>query len=197
MNHRKIILGSKSPRRSEILSQVGIMYDVIPSRKEEIISKTKPSDIVMELSLQKALDVKEQISSREEYKEAIIICADTMVAYKKDVLGKPRDEEDAKKMLQMIQNKKHHVYTGVTMIGTVNGKERIDTFFSDTEVYMNPMNEMEISDYVATGECTDKAGSYAIQGYGAKFIHKIEGDYYNVMGLPIEKIYNKLRNDFG
>lgn len=106
MNDRKIVLGSKSPRRSEILSQVGISYVVIPSRKEEIISKVKPSDIVMELSLEKALDVKEQINEDEKYFDSIILCADTMVAYKNDVLGKPKSDEDAKRMLQMIQGEK-------------------------------------------------------------------------------------------
>lgn len=196
MNDRKIVLGSKSPRRSEILSQVGISYVVIPSRKEEIISKVKPSDIVMELSLEKALDVKEQINEDEKYFDSIILCADTMVAYKNDVLGKPKSDEDAKRMLQMIQGKKHHVYTGVTMIGRKDGKEKIETFYSDTKVFMNLMCEKEIDEYISTGECSDKAGSYAIQGYGAKFIRKIVGDYYNVMGLPIEKIYQKLITEF-
>jgi septum formation protein len=196
MKNRKIVLGSASPRRSEILSQVGFEFEIIPSRKDEIITKEIPSEIVMELSLQKALDVKEQIRNDEKYKDALIICADTMVAHEKEVLGKPRDEEDAKRMLDLIQNQVHNVYTGVTIMGRVNGKEKIETFYSNTEVYMNPMNEDEIAEYVATGECIDKAGSYAIQGYGAKFIHKIVGDYYNVMGLPIEKIYNKLICDF-
>ena len=116
MKEQRIILGSASPRRSEILEQVGILFEIIPSQKEEVITKKRPRDIVRELSLQKALDVKNQVLALKKYDDFLILSADTMVANKKHIFGKPKDEEEAKKMLFQLQNKKHYVYTGVTML---------------------------------------------------------------------------------
>ncbi len=197
MNTKRIILGSGSPRRKEILEQVGISFEVIAGNKDEIITKKKPKDIVCELSLQKAGDVKGILQNeRKDTEDLLIICADTMVAKGRKILGKPKSKEQAVEMLSMLQNGSHQVYTGVTLLSVVDGKEQLDTFYSVTKVYMDAMSNAEIWSYIETGECMDKAGSYAIQGYGAKYIKKIVGDYYNVMGLPVEKVYHRVPKKF-
>lgn len=179
----QIILASSSPRRKEILGLVGIECTIIPSNKEEIITKEIPEEVVTELALMKARDVAEKVKE-----PAIIIGADTIVAHNQKILGKPKDEEHAKWMLKELQNDTHQVYTGVAIITPV--KEIY--FVQETSVIINPMTEKEISVYVATGEPMDKAGAYGIQGKFALYIKGIIGDYYNVMGLPISKIYETL-----
>jgi len=181
----RIILASGSPRRKEILEQVGLDFCVFPSDVEEVITKQVPSDIVMELSGQKAEDVFKKVKGEQK----IVLGADTVVAYGGKVLGKPKNEEDAVNMLRMLSGKKHSVYTGVTLI---SDKSR-NTFYEETMVEFYPMTEEEIEQYVASGEPLDKAGAYGIQGKAAAFIKGIEGDYYNVVGLPIAKILKKLK----
>lgn len=176
---KHLILASGSPRRKEILEQVGLDFCVLPSDVEEIITKQVPSDIVMELSKQKAEDVWEKLDDKKH----IVLGADTVVAYDGKILGKPKDVEDAKAMLRMLSGEKHSVYTGVTLVSE-NG---LETFFEETLVEFYEMTEEEINVYVATGEPMDKAGAYGIQGKAAAFIKGIEGDYYNVVGLPIAK----------
>lgn len=176
---KHLILASGSPRRKEILEQVGLDFCVLPSDVEEIITKQVPSDIVMELSKQKAEDVWEKLDDKKH----IVLGADTVVAYDGKILGKPKDVEDAKAMLRMLSGEKHSVYTGVTLVSE-NG---LETFFEETLVEFYEMTEKEINAYVATGEPMDKAGAYGIQGKAAAFIKGIEGDYYNVVGLPIAK----------
>jgi len=197
MKEKHLILGSASPRRSDILKQVGIPFEIIPSLKEERITQKNPRKIVQELSLQKAMDVKEQaIPLIDKEKDNYILCADTMIAYQSHIMGKPIDKEDAKRMLMQLQGRKHYVYTGVTILSIKNGIENIRTFYASTKVYMMQMNKDEIESYVNTGECLGKAGAYAIQGYGAKYIRKINGDYYNVCGLPMAKIYRKCKEEW-
>lgn len=187
---RRIILASGSPRRSDILEQAGIPFEVFISHKEEIITKESPSEAVEELSKMKALDVAEHFISHKDY---LIIGADTMVAYEGYKLGKPKDSEDAKRMLLMLQGKTHQVYTGVTLVCDLEEEIRTHTFYAVTDVTMYPMSEAEIEAYVGTGEPYDKAGAYAIQGRCARYIKEIHGEYNNVVGFPIARTIKEIK----
>lgn len=182
---KSLILASGSPRRKEILEQVGAVFLVMPSDVEEIITKEVPEEIVMELSRQKAEDVYQKL----ENQDVIVLGADTVVAYEGKILGKPKTKEEAKEMLRSLSGQKHFVYTGVTLVG----KNSRETFYDETVVEFYPMSEEEIDAYVESGEPMDKAGAYGIQGKAAAFIKGIEGDYYNVMGLPIAKVLRNLQ----
>jgi len=184
----KIILASKSPRRKELLSQVGYTYECVVSEKEENTDAVQPSDVVKELSQQKAEDV---CAKMEE--DCLVIGADTIVAKDSEIFGKPKDTEDAKRMLSALQGREHSVWTGVTLIYLRDGKKKKKVFAEETKVHMYSMSEQEIEEYIRTKEPEDKAGAYAIQGYAAKFIKKIDGDYNNVVGLPVARIYQELK----
>ena len=184
---RNIILASASPRRKELLQQIGLEFTVIPSHAEEIITKTEPGEVVEELSFQKAKEIADLQTG-----ECIVIGSDTIVAKGEKIMGKPKDEEDAFCMLSEISGDSHQVYTGVTLIRT--GKnEKCVTFAEKTEVFLYPISEKEMKDYIASGDPLDKAGAYGIQGDFAIHVKGIEGDYYNVVGLPIGKVYQELK----
>ena len=185
----RMILASASPRRRELLSQIGIEHEVIPSNKDEILPKMHPAKAAEALSRGKALDVAKDIDDK-----AVIIGADTVVAYAGEILGKPKNEEDAFRMLHMLQGEEHEVYTGVTFVVKENGREYIESFCESTKVMMYPASEEEIWAYIATGEPMDKAGAYGIQGRAAAFVKKNVGDYNNVVGLPIARLYQILKN---
>lgn len=187
----KIILASASDRRKDILSQVGISYEVMPSSiDEDVIQADTPAALVEALSAAKAEDIAERLT-----KNFVIIGADTVVVKDNSILGKPSDEAEAAKMLQMLQGNRHEVYTGVTLISvSPEGKGLIDTFHVRTIVDMIPMTAAQIDAYIKTGEPMDKAGAYGIQGRGAAYIQDIAGDYYNVVGLPISTVLARLAN---
>ena len=193
----KIILASASPRRKELLKQMGLEFEVMPSHGDEIITRKIPWEIVMELSSQKARDLvykaaMDALSGEKnedgEGQNVLVIGADTIVAYQNEILGKPKDKDDAVRMLRLLQGKQHSVYTGVSMVYLREGIAQTRTFVEETKVYVAPMTDEQIDSYAATGEPMDKAGAYAIQGLFAEFIVKIEGDYNNVVGLPIGRI---------
>ena len=188
------ILASASPRRRELLQKMGVRFEVIPAYGEETIRFTKPEEAVMDLSRQKA----EEIAGKRDGggEPEVIIGADTAVAFSGEILGKPKDEEDAYRMLSMLQGKSHKVYTGVTLIFSDTGKRKEHSFYEETEVTMYPVSETELRRYIATKEPFDKAGGYGIQGACAVFIKKICGDYNNVVGLPLARIYQELK-EFG
>jgi len=188
----KIILASASPRRQELLSQVGLSYSVMPSSCEEIITKTAPDEVVKELSLQKAQDVAGKLT---EQGELLVIGADTVVSCDGKILGKPSSVEEAVSMLEMLQGRSHKVYTGVTLLyrRSAEAEWECETFAECTKVVFYPMSNAEICRYVSTKEPMDKAGAYAIQGKCAAFIEKIEGDYNNVVGLPVARVCLWLR----
>jgi len=189
---RRILLASQSPRRRELLSQAGFVYEVEPSQVEEYTTRTLPWEIVMELSRQKAVD----ISRRHKEPELLVVGADTIVAYGDRILGKPHSAEAAVEMLTLLQGSRHQVYTGVTLVWTEQGEERIHTFYEKTEVEFYPMSQEEIYRYVDTGDCMDKAGAYGIQTQFGIYIKGIHGDYNNVVGLPIAALYQEMkRND--
>lgn len=185
----RIILASASPRRRELLSQLGVEFEVCPSQGEEKITEVLPERAVMELAQQKAAEIAAKTEG-----DAWILGADTVVVYDQKILGKPKDAEDAKWMLRMLQDNKHHVYTGVCIWKKENGTEDVRCFFEKTDVVFYPMTEEEIDQYVATGEPMDKAGSYGIQGVGGLYVREIHGDYNNVVGLPIARLYHELKN---
>jgi septum formation protein len=201
-----MILASGSPRRKELLEQIGLEFEICPAKGEEVITTTVPEDVVVELSRQKAEEVGGGIVSYLEkgipvpFQEAaggqdiLVIGADTVVAYDGSILGKPKDEADAKAMLTLLSGQTHSVYTGVTCVFiSADGRTGEHCFFEKTDVTMYPLSEQEILRYIATGEPMDKAGSYAIQGKCAIHVKEIHGDYNNVVGLPVARLYQELR----
>lgn len=192
---KNIILASASPRRKDLLEQIGISCQVMPSFVEEKITSTKPDDVVQELSAQKCNDVAERIIIQQKEKEVcIVVGADTVVACEGHILGKPEDEKMAEEMLSMLQGNVHQVYTGVTLIQCKAGRiQNRDTFYEKTDVYVEPMTGAEIRDYINTGDPMDKAGAYGIQGCFAKYVGKIQGDYNNVVGLPTAAVYKHIK----
>lgn len=190
----RIVLASQSPRRKELLKQIGLEFTVCPSRKEEVITSQVPVEVVKELALQKAEDIKKRLEEEETESGKtesgiLVIGADTIVVYDGKILGKPKDDEEAKQMLRMLSGHTHSVYTGVALLF---GEQKV-VFAEETRVTMCPMSQEEINWYVNTGECSDKAGAYGIQGYGARFISRIEGDYNNVVGLPVCRMYQEMK----
>ena len=183
----KLILASASPRRKELLGKIGIKFEIVPAKGEEKITKTAPWDVVEELSFQKAKEIAEM-----QTEECIVIGADTVVAKDEQIMGKPKDDEDAFRMLSEISGNTHQVYTGVTMIRT-GSNETVVSFAEKTDVLLYEMTEEEIRSYIASGEGRDKAGSYGVQGDFAIYVKGITGDYYNVVGLPIGKVYQQLK----
>lgn len=180
---KHIMLASASPRRKEILELADLKFDVMPSDAQEITTKTAPNEVVMELASIKAKDI-----YKKSEKQSMIVGADTVVAYQGQILGKPTDKADAKRMLTMLSGQTHEVYTGVCVIE--DGKTK--TFYEETKVTFYEISDEQIDRYIKTGEPMDKAGSYGIQGKAAVFIKGIEGDYYNVVGFPIARFLQEI-----
>ena len=181
----KIILASGSPRTRELLSQAGIEYVVEPADVEEITSETLADKVVEDLSRIKAMAVS------KNHPGEVVLAADTVVAIDGRILGKPKDEEDAFNMLMSLSGRAHQVYTGVTIVysdGTVK------TFSECTDVVMYENTKEQICSYIASREPMDKAGAYGIQGLGAVLVKEISGDYNNVVGLPLARVYRELYN---
>lgn len=183
---KRIILASASPRRKELLEQVGILPEIEPSHVEEVIRSKVPEEVVMDLSRQKARD----IAGNHAGENVIVIGADTVVAVDGRILGKPVSSEDAACMITALQGRKHQVYTGVTIIdcGTSSAEAGEKTFVERTDVEVYPMTAGQIEAYVNTGEPMDKAGAYGIQGKFAAYVKGIIGDYNNVVGLPVGRL---------
>lgn len=180
-----VILASASPRRRELLEQIGIEFEVMVSEADETIApRTKPHEAVEELSYRKAKAVWDLLEKKET-----VIGSDTVVVFQDKILGKPKDAEDAKAMLRSLQGREHSVYTGVTILTAQGGRK---TFHEETKVYFTPMSEAEIEAYVATKDPLDKAGAYGIQGECAKYVRCIAGDYNTVVGLPVGRLYQEL-----
>ncbi len=211
----RIVLGSASPRRRELLAQIGLEFEVVVSDVEEVVSSVVPCEVVEELAVQKADGVLDVLLKRQDEADAdekfegemLIIGADTIVACDGQILGKPKDEEDARGMLRCLQGRAHEVYTGVTVLHVKQKKgisgNRIGlnevaveyrTFHEATKVVFCAMSEAEIESYVATGDPLDKAGAYGIQGLCARYISGIEGDYNNVVGLPVGRLYQEIKD---
>lgn len=189
----RYILASASPRRKELLKKTGISFEIIPSSIEEKITKTIPSDIVMELAEQKARAVYESLTpSGAGDKDLTVIGADTIVVYRGEILGKPADKSEAYDMLSMLSDRTHQVYTGVSLIVRKQGKVDVRTFYEKTDVTFYPVHKDDLRSYVESGDSLDKAGAYGIQGNFAIHVKEIKGDYNNVVGLPIGRLYQEL-----
>lgn len=185
----KLILASASPRRKELLKNLGYAFSIEVCDLDENSDKTKPYELVMDLAQTKA----KAIMDKHAGEDVIVIGADTVVANESEILGKPRDLEHAKEMISSLQGKIHQVYTGVCLYWN-NGKINQNlTFCEKTDVEVYPMTMEEIEAYVAMKECEDKAGSYAIQGLFSPYIKGISGDYNNVVGLPVARIYQEIK----
>lgn len=189
----EIILASASPRRKELLELMGIPFSVRVSDADETTDENLPPYFIVEqLSLLKASSVAAEV--RAEGKDALVIGADTIVVLEGTILTKPKDAEDAKRMLKLLSGKWHSVLSGVTVMHTKTAKS--ETFYVETKVHFVDLTEEEILNYIETKEPLDKAGSYGIQGKGSMFIDKIEGDYFNVVGLPVCKLAKVLKDEF-
>lgn len=191
MGH-KLILASASPRRKELLEQIGVKFDILAAKGEETAVSANPEQLVVELSAQKAAEVAESLPADTDH--ILVLGADTVVAFGGEILGKPKNEEDAARMLRMLSGNTHSVYTGVTaIIIDSEGEKQLHSFYEETKVTMYPMTDRQILSYISTGEPMDKAGAYGIQGKFAVYIEKIDGDYNNVVGLPVARVYQELR----
>jgi septum formation protein len=185
---KQLILASASPRRAELLKQIGLKFRVIPSNIQEDFYHTDPEELVMKLALDKARQVARSVS------EGLVIGADTIVVFERHVLGKPSGPEDAIRMLSILNGREHSVFTGLALV-EVPG-ERFTVTFEETKVKFRTLDIEEIRSYATSREPLDKAGAYGIQGKGAVLVEGITGCYFNVVGLPVSKLITKLQ-EFG
>ena len=193
MDHVRIILASGSPRRTELLQTAGIVHEVVVSGADEDVQEENPARLVEMLSSRKAEEVYERLVQQEPSGDLVVIGADTVVAADGKILGKPEDEEDARRMLRMLSGRSHHVYTGVTLCGRMGSVRREVSFSEESAVHVAQLTEEEISEYIDSGEPMDKAGAYGIQGAFMKFVSGIEGDYFNIVGLPVSHLYQEMK----
>ena len=208
---KRIILGSASPRRKELLEQIGIKFEVVVSDAEEHYESTRPDEIVKELALMKAEYTAEEVKRREKegagedyllrsetgearLRNLLILGADTVVVRDGEILGKPSGADQAFEMLKSLQGRAHQVYTGVAVLDFDRNAERHTVSHAEeTKVFVHAMTDEEIRGYIAVGESLDKAGAYGVQGRFAAYIDRIEGDYYNVVGLPVAYLYHAVK----
>lgn len=181
----RVILASKSPRRREILATFGVQFEIMSADADESSAITDPAQLVRELALRKARAVREQLLNAGEWNgDTLIIASDTVVANGGEILGKPRDDADAARMLRALSGKTHHVLSGIALLS--GEREAVD--FDSTAVCFAEMSEKDIAWYVKTKEPQDKAGAYAVQGLAALWVQGIDGDYFNVVGLPVFRL---------
>ena len=208
---KRIILGSASPRRKELLEQIGIKFEIVVSDAEEHYESTRPDEIVRELALMKAEQVAEEVKRREKegvgedyllrsetgearLRNLLILGADTVVVRDGEILGKPSGAEEAFEMLKSLKGRAHQVYTGIAVLDFDGNAERHTVSHAEeTKVFVHAMTDEEIRSYIAAGESLDKAGAYGVQGRFAAYIDRIEGDYYNVVGLPVAYLYHAVK----
>lgn len=198
LKNLKVILASGSPRRRELLSRAGIEFEIITSNIEEKTTEHEPDKVVRELSYIKAEDVLRKIVNRQSSlgkMKIVVIGADTVVSKNGHIMGKPKSEAEAFDMIRFIQGSTHQVYTGVTTLVYQPDTKKVQAsaFVECTDVTVLAMGDSEINDYIATGDCMDKAGAYGIQGNFGVYVERINGDYNNVVGLPIARLYQKLK----
>lgn len=187
----QIILASQSPRRKNLLEQIGLQFEVFPSHAEEHSDESEPSLMVEDLALMKAKDVS------SNFNDSLIIGADTIVVLNDQIIGKPANDSEAAAFLNLLSQATHTVYTGVALVRT-DSKGQINkqlTFFEQTNVTFSALDDSDINSYIKSGNPLDKAGAYGIQDdLGALFVERIEGDYYNVVGFPLNRFYRELKS---
>ncbi len=186
----KLILASASPRRAEILRNAGIHFEIRKTNVDEShLTGEVPGDYVRRLALAKALSAAAKY--RDPRVETLVLGADTVVVVDAAILGKPASQDDARSMLRRISGRVHEVHTGLALLRTPGTMQRV--IEEITRVHFASLTEREIEDYIGTGEPFDKAGAYAIQGIGGRYVTRIEGCYFNVMGLPLARLWSLLR----
>lgn len=184
-NYPKLILASTSPRREQLLKQISLEFEVMPSNFDESrVCTSNPTESAQQAALEKAKAIAKKLS------EGIVIGADTIVVYAGEVMGKPKDQSDAVRMLKQLSGKKHEVITGVALVNARDNREYV--WSEATLVWFKKLSDMEIKKYVESGQPMDKAGAYGIQGRAAAFVEKIDGCYFNVVGLPLASLLVKL-----
>lgn len=190
MKIETIVLASASPRRLELLRQIGVEPEVVVSHVEEVVTSQVPEQVVMELSRQKAEDVAESQKAG-----TLVIGSDTVVSVDGKILGKPKTHAEAEEMIRSIAGRTHQVYTGVCMVlkAEKGAEDTVLNFYDETEVEVYPMSDEEIKSYAESEEPMDKAGSYAVQGVFGRYIKGLKGSYANVMGLPISMVYQEMK----
>lgn len=186
----KIILASSSPRRKELMNLLNLAFDIIPSDTEENLDCKNKGVLVKKLSMMKAENVFNKTDG-----DRVVIGSDTIVSYKGKTLTKPKTENESIETLSLLSGKKHYVYTGISIFIFKNGIKKIISTYSKCKVFFDKISYNEIIEYVKTTEPADKAGSYSIQGSGARFIKKIKGDYYTVVGFPLNLLYRILKSE--
>ena len=201
----KLILASQSPRRKELLKMIESEFEIKVSNCEEIITSSEPKQVTMELAEQKAMAAATELNRQKKNDKQIettvkdedsfiVIGADTVVASGTEIFGKPKDKDDARRMINKISGASHQVYTGVALVLVKGGNVKcIDVFSEKTDVEVVHMSIQEIEEYISSTEPYDKAGGYGIQGTFGKYVTGIKGDYNNVVGLPVCRIYNELK----
>lgn len=184
--NKKLVLASQSPRRRELISLLGLPYQVVPALGEEVFKENYSiEDNLIAIAASKTDEVFSQ------FPDTTVIGGDTIVVFKDEILQKPKDEEDAKAMLEKLSGQTHEVWTAVSMKSSLHQED----FIVKAKVMFYEISEEEINKYIASGEPMDKAGSYNIDGYGALFIKEVTGDYFAVMGLPVARVYQTLKNN--
>lgn len=195
-NDVTVILASASPRRAELMRQIGTEPVILPADVDENIDEKDPAQLVRMLAERKCVHTLDKILSEEKYRnqDVLILAADTIVCIQDQILGKPADEDEAYSMLRNLSGKAHEVLTGVC-IAAVKNDRQIDrqSFVETTKVHVCELSDQEIREYIATGEPMDKAGAYGIQGEFGKFVSGIEGNYANVVGLPVSAVYQTMK----
>ena len=188
-NSMKVILASKSPRRKEILENLGMKFDIVVADADESCDIADPCERVSALAAIKGRAVKDML---EESGDTLIIACDTLVYAEGEFLGKPRDKEDAKRMMSLLSGKAHSVVSGLYL--SLGDKEFMGA--EETRVIFDEMTDGEIESYISSDEPYDKAGGYAVQGLASLYVKGLEGDYFNVVGLPVNLLYNTLKKEF-
>ena len=194
-----IILASKSPRRKEILEMLGVPFTVMTADTDERSTQTDPALLVEQLALQKATDVQDMLDAQDKLQPGtLIIASDTVVALNGEILGKPRDRDDARRMIKGLQNTTHHVLSGIAFCYVdADGNRKGAYSHASTAVHFGPMSDEDIELYISSDEPYDKAGAYAIQGLAGRWITGIEGDYFNVGGVPVNVMCELAKAAFG
>lgn len=188
----RIILASASPRRKALFEPLGLPFEIIPACGPEVQRGETPETVAINLAEAKTQEVAQLVWAEGRAPDTLVIGADTMVVCETDILGKPVDAADAKRMLARLSGHSHRVITGVSLIARAGDTLYKHGFYESTTVTFHSMTAAEIADYVATGEPMDKAGAYGIQGLGGHFIQGINGDYNNVVGLPMARLHREL-----
>ncbi len=186
----RLILASASPRRIQLLQQIGLTAEVMPSHTEEKISSENPEEVVQELAMQKAVDVYTRLLSEDNVGDStVVIGADTVVSIDNRILGKPKTHEEAAEMIASLSGRTHQVYTGVAIITPKESRN----FAEMAAVSVYPLSQDELRSYAESEEPMDKAGAYGIQGIFGKFVRGIQGDYNTIVGLPVARLYQELK----